>query len=145
MQDSLLCPNCGTVVVRYRNPFPTVDIIIRIGDCIVLVERRNPPYGWALPGGFVDYGETLEAAATREAHEETGLVVENLQQFHAYSDPGRDSRQHNISVVFTAQAQGVPRAGDDAKQVRLFPLEALPAPLCFDHGRILDDYMSGKK
>ena len=145
MQDSLVCPKCGSVVVGYRNPFPTVDIIIRIGAGVVLIARRNPPYGWALPGGFVDYGETLEAAAVREAREETGLEIEHLRQFRAYSDPGRDPRQHNISVVFTARAHGVPRAGDDAEHARLFPLDQLPAPLCFDHARILSDYAAGKK
>jgi 8-oxo-dGTP diphosphatase len=145
MQDSLTCPNCGEVVVAYRNPFPTVDIIIRIGASVVLIERRNPPYGWALPGGFIDYGESLEEAAVREAREETGLEVAKLQQFRAYSDPGRDPRQHNISMVFTAEASGVPRAGDDAERVRLFPLGQLPAQLCFDHAQILSDYRAGKK
>ena len=145
MKDSLVCPNCGTLVRHYRNPFPTVDIIIRIGRDIVLIERRNPPHGWALPGGFVDYGETLEEAARREAREETGLEVENLQQFRAYSDPERDPRQHNISVVFTADAHGQPRPGDDAKGARLFPVDALPSPLCFDHALILADYGAGKK
>ena len=145
MQDSLTCPNCGEIVVRYRNPFPTVDIIIRIGAGIVLIERRNPPYGWALPGGFVDYGESLEEAALREAREETGLDIVNLEQFRAYSDPGRDLRQHNISVVFTAEAHGVPHAGDDAERVRIFPLDQLPNPLCFDHTLILSDYGAGKK
>lgn len=145
MQDSLVCPNCGKLVSRYRNPFPTVDIIISIDESIVLIERRNPPHGWALPGGFVDYGESLEAAAIREAREETGLEIENLCQFRAYSDPDRDPRQHNISMVFSAAAQGQPRAGDDARSVRLFPLDKLPSPLCFDHARILGDYIAGKK
>jgi 8-oxo-dGTP diphosphatase len=145
MQDSLTCPHCGGSVIRYRNPFPTVDIIIRVGSDIVLIERRNPPHGWALPGGFVDYGETLEEAAVREAREETGLEIANLQQFRAYSDPARDPRQHNISMVFSAEADGVPRAGDDAERVRLFSLDQLPAPLCFDHARILDDYRAVKK
>ncbi len=145
MQDCLVCPKCGSVVVGYRNPFPTVDIIIRIGASIVLIARRNPPYGWALPGGFVDYGETLEEAAVREAREETGLEIENLRQFRAYSDPQRDPRQHNISVVFTAEAHGVPRAGDDAEHVQLFPLDTLPSLLCFDHALILSDYSAGKK
>lgn len=145
MQDSLLCPHCGKTVTRYRNPVPTVDIIIRVDAGIVLVDRRNPPRGWALPGGFVDYGESLEAAACREAREETGLVIEKLRQFGAYSDPQRDPRQHNISVVFTAQAKGQPVAGDDAKNVGVFPLDQLPDPLCFDHARILRDYCTGKK
>lgn len=140
MNDHLPCPKCGTAVTRYRNPFPTVDIIIHDGDRVVLIERRNEPVGWALPGGFVDYGETLEAAAAREAREETGLDLTDLRQFHTYSDPARDPRQHNISVVFTARGVGTLRAGDDAGKVRWFPLDELPLPLCFDHAQILNDY-----
>ncbi len=127
-----------------RNPFPTVDIIIRQGQRIVLVERRNPPHGWALPGGFVAYGESLEAAARREAAEETGLTLSDLRQFGAYSAPDRDPRQHNLSFVFTAAGAGLPRGGDDAARAVLFPLDALPEPLCFDHGRILADYRAGR-
>jgi 8-oxo-dGTP diphosphatase len=128
-------------VARYRNPFPTVDIIIRDDSGrVVLIERRNAPFGWALPGGFVDYGETLESAATREAREETGLDLGDLQQFRAYSDPGRDPRQHNISVVFTARGTGTLQASDDARTAGWFPLDALPSPLCFDHAQILEDY-----
>jgi ADP-ribose pyrophosphatase YjhB (NUDIX family) len=145
MQTQLTCPHCHKTVTRYRNPFPTVDLIIEIDHKIVLVERRNPPHGWALPGGFVDYGESLETAAVREAREETGLNVTNLQQFHAYSEPDRDPRQHNISIVFTASAKGTPVAGDDAQSVRLFALTDLPHPLCFDHARILADYAAEKK
>ncbi|AJF06070.1 NUDIX domain-containing protein [Geoalkalibacter subterraneus] len=138
--EILTCPNCGAAVKTFRNPFPTVDIIIRIDDQIVLIERANEPRGWALPGGFVDYGESLETAAEREALEETGLKVENLRQFRAYSDPQRDPRQHNISFVFIADAQGTPYGGDDAARARLFSLDDLPAPLCFDHAQILEDY-----
>ena len=145
MQDTFICPHCGKGSVRYRNPFPTVDIIISVEDKIVLIERLNPPHGWALPGGFVDYGESLEKAAIREAREETGLAIENVLQFHVYSDPNRDPRQHNISIVFTANASGEPLAGDDAKNVQLFDVDNLPAPLCFDHANILQDYISGKK
>jgi 8-oxo-dGTP diphosphatase len=151
MKDALTCPACGSEVLRYRNPFPTVDIIIRVDDRIILIERRNPPSGWALPGGFVDYGESLEAAAIREAREETGLELENLQQFKAYSAPDRDPRQHNISMVFTALGSGQIKAGDDAATAKLFPLSKLPEPLCFDHALILRDYIaqataaSGKK
>ncbi len=127
-----------------RNPTPTVDILIELVDRperpLVLVERRNPPHGWALPGGFVDYGESVEAAARREALEETSLKVELVEQFGVYSDPGRDARQHTLSIVFIATARGVPIAADDAKALDIFSLEALPAELCFDHGRILQDY-----
>ncbi len=136
----LQCPNCGTKVQTYRNPFPTVDIIITRGQEVVLIERNNPPLGWALPGGFVDYGESLETAATREALEETGLKLKEVRQFRAYSDPGRDPRQHNISFVFTASASGNLLGGDDAARAAWFPLHALPSPLCFDHGQILEDY-----
>ncbi|WP_298037755.1 NUDIX hydrolase [uncultured Desulfuromonas sp.] len=140
MKKELKCPACGAPVEAYRNPIPTVDIIIRVGEKIVLIERRNEPRGWALPGGFVDYGESLEAAAVREAREETALELGNLKQFGAYSDPARDPRQHNISVVFTAEGLGTPQGGDDAARAALFSLNDLPAPLCFDHDRILDDY-----
>ncbi len=142
MPETLTCPACGAAVRRYRNPFPTVDIIIAIDDKIVLIERRNPPAGWALPGGFVDYGESLEAAATREAREETGLELADLKQFRAYSAPDRDPRQHCISMVFTARGRGRLQAGDDAATARLFPLNALPRPLCFDHAKILADYQA---
>ncbi|MDY0270165.1 NUDIX domain-containing protein [Trichloromonas sp.] len=144
MSEFLACPACGAKVKSYRNPFPTVDIIIRVGDKIVLIERRNEPRGWALPGGFVDYGESLEEAARREALEETGLVLSNLRQFGAYSDPGRDPRHHTISVVFTAEGSGTLQGGDDAGNAELFPLNALPSSLCFDHQQILDDYREQK-
>jgi 8-oxo-dGTP diphosphatase len=144
MSEHLACPECGAKVKSYRNPFPTVDVIIRVGDKIVLIERRNEPKGWALPGGFVDYGESLEEAARREALEETGLALRDLRQFGAYSDPGRDPRQHNISVVFTAEGIGNPQGSDDAARAELFAFDALPSPLCFDHQRILDDYRAGK-
>ena len=136
------CPNCGEVIQTYRNPVPTVDIIIHYGKGIVLIKRKNPPLGWALPGGFVDYGETLENSALREAHEETGLELKGLTQFRAYSDPKRDPRHHSISMVFTAMASGVPKARDDAKSAKLFSPNKLPAPLCFDHAKIISDYTS---
>ncbi|MDD5758969.1 MAG: NUDIX hydrolase, partial [Desulfobulbaceae bacterium] len=120
---------------------PTVDIIIQINGGIVLIERRNPPYGWALPGGFVDYGESLENAAIREAKEETGLDVRLLRQFHTYSDPSRDLRQHTISTIFIATANGTPTAGDDAVKAQIFFHYSLP-PLVFDHGQILTDFFS---
>ncbi|MCE5335070.1 MAG: NUDIX hydrolase [Desulfobacteraceae bacterium] len=140
------CPKCGADVKVYRNPMLTVDIIIEMpGRGIVLIERKNPPFGWALPGGFVDYGESVESAASREAREETGLEVERLAQFHAYSDPQRDPRGHTVSVVFTALGRGVPQAADDAKNLCVFPLDELPENLAFDHARILSDYSSHRK
>jgi len=135
------CPRCGEVVRLYRNPLLTVDIVIEApGKGIILIERKNPPFGWAIPGGFVDYGETLEAAALREAKEETGMDLVGLKQFHAYSDPKRDPRGHTVSVVFTAVGKGVPKAADDAKDLRIFRLEELPENLAFDHALILSDY-----
>lgn len=139
-KNAVICPHCQQVVTPWRNPAPTVDIIIRVGNQVVLIERKNAPLGWALPGGFVDYGESLEQAAAREAAEETGLGLAGLRQFRAYSAPDRDPRQHNISVVFTAEGRGELLAGDDAAGAALFPLDALPSPLCFDHGEILADY-----
>lgn len=128
-----------------KNPLPTVDILIEIGGGIVLIERKNPPHGWALPGGFVDYGESLEQAAVREAKEETSLDVKLVEQFHTYSDPKRDPRHHTISTVFIATASGTPRAEDDAKAARIFREGDLPAPIVFDHARILSDYFRYKK
>src|SRR6185295_10980952 len=130
---------------KLRNPLLTVDIIIEIDGKIVLIERKNPPHGWALPGGFVDYGESIESAAVREAAEETSLAVNLTDQFYTYSDPHRDPRHHTVSTVFIATAQGVPEAADDAKTVRTFHENNLPAPLAFDHARILRDYFSFKK
>ena len=138
------CPHCKAEVKTFRNPTPTVDIIIEIGDKIVLIERKNPPYGWALPGGFVDYGESYETAALREAKEETGLIILGLRQFHTYSDPGRDPRGHTASTVFIGRADGAPCAGDDANRAELFDQGSLP-PLAFDHGQILADYFESKK
>jgi len=129
----------GAKVLEYRNPTPTVDLIIAQGEGVVLIRRRNPPLGWALPGGFVDEGETVEAAAEREALEETGLSVTLRELFYVYSDPKRDSRQHNLSVVFTATASGTPKGADDAEEARVFSLRELPI-LVFDHARILRDY-----
>ncbi|KDR57984.1 MULTISPECIES: NUDIX domain-containing protein [Limnospira] len=131
--------------MSYRNPAPTVDIIIELMDRrsrpIVLIERKNPPYGWAIPGGFVDYGESVETAATREAKEETGLDVTLIQQFHVYSDPNRDPRQHTLAVVFIATAKGEPQAADDAQNLEIFEPWRIPQDLCFDHDRILQDYL----
>lgn len=142
--DALTCPKCGSSVKPHRNPFPTVDVIIEINDGIILIERKNPPFGWALPGGFVDYGESLEDAALREAREETSLEVGNLQLLGCYSDPGRDSRMHTISTVYVGTGTGIPRADDDALNLACFKLDALPEQLCFDHARILADYSTWK-
>ncbi len=131
------------LAMPYRNPTPTVDIIIEMeAGGVVLIERANPPQGWALPGGYVDYGESLEQAAVREAKEETSLEVRLLGQFHTYSDPARDTRQHNISTVFVAQASGAPKAASDAKALGVFSKDNLPEPLAFDHAAILEDYFS---
>jgi ADP-ribose pyrophosphatase YjhB (NUDIX family) len=140
VKDRLKCPHCGKDVEKYRNPFPTVDVIIELSGGIVLIRRKNPPFGWAIPGGFVDYGESLEAAALREAKEETSLDVELLFQMGAYSDPGRDPRFHTISVVFIAKAEGEPKAADDAERTGVFRRETLPEDLAFDHREILQDY-----
>ncbi|MCX5830691.1 MAG: NUDIX hydrolase [Deltaproteobacteria bacterium] len=123
------------------NPLPTVDIIIEIEKRgIVLIKRKNSPRGWALPGGFVDYGEALEAAARREAKEETGLSVKLVRQLHTYSDPTRDPRHHTITTVFIARSTGTPIAADDAEEIGVFTKENLPQPLMFDHAKILADY-----
>jgi ADP-ribose pyrophosphatase YjhB (NUDIX family) len=130
--------------MKHRNPIPTVDIIIEIKGQIVLIKRKNPPRGWAIPGGFIDYGESAEAAAEREAKEETGLEVRNIKQFHTYSDPSRDPRHHTVSVVFVAQASGQPEADDDAADLALFDQNTLPELIAFDHRQILDDYFKRK-
>ncbi|MDE0330924.1 MAG: NUDIX hydrolase [Nitrospinae bacterium] len=133
-----------------RNPYLTVDVIIEFeseagAEGVVMIERKNPPHGWALPGGFVDYGESLEAAATREALEETSLDVELIRQFHAYSDPKRDERQHNVTVVFIARPRGgALKARDDARRAGVFYESALPSEIAFDHADILSDYFSRK-
>lgn len=131
---------------KFQNPLLTVDIIIELaGAQIVLIERKNPPHGWALPGGFVDYGESLETAAVREAEEETCLRVEFKEQFYTYSNPVRDPRHHTVSTVFIAAAEGIPQAADDAKTARVCGEHDLPAPLVFDHAQILRDYFDFKK
>ena len=127
--------------VHPRNPVPTVDIIIAFEGGVVLIERANPPHGWALPGGFIDYGETAEAAAVREAREETGLELEGLEQFRVYSDPERDPRMHTLTVVFTAVGRGVLQADDDAKAAAVYQLDELPDEMAFDHRRIIVDYV----
>lgn len=129
----------------YRNPTPTVDVIVELDDGVVLIERKNAPLGWALPGGFVDEGERVEDAAIREVAEETGLEVELRVLLGVYSDPARDPRQHNLSVVYVGLGRGRPEGRDDAARAQVFALDALPAPLCFDHALILDDYRRWKR
>ena len=129
-----------------RAPLPTVDTIIETSSGgIVLVERKNPPHGWALPGGFVDYGESLELAAIREAKEETCLDVTLVEQFHTYSDPQRDPRHHTVSTVYLAIAEGAPQGGDDAQDAKVFVETELPDTIVFDHPKILADYFRYKK
>src|SRR3989338_5842212 len=135
-----------TSVPEYKQPKLTVDILIEFekdskGMGIVLIERKNPPLGWALPGGFVDYGESLEQTAIREAKEETSLDVTLIRQLHTYSEPSRDPRHHTVTAVYIAKASGIPKAMDDAKNVGIFTKDQLP-PLVFDHIHILNDYFS---
>jgi len=141
MESHISCPKCGHEIKMYRNPIPTIDIIIRNDAGVILIKRKNPPLGWALPGGFIDYGETAESAAKREAKEETGLDISDLELFGVYSEPDRDPRHHTISVVFRAVSENMTAiAGDDAADVGVFVEERLPYPLAFDHERILRDY-----
>jgi len=126
-------------------PFVTVDAIIELAEGVVIIKRSNPPFGWALPGGFVDYGESLEDAVKREAKEETSLDLTEIKQFHTYSDPRRDPRFHTIGTVFIAKAKGKPKAGDDAaglKVVKRAELEKLD--FAFDHKKIIRDYLNSK-
>ncbi len=127
-------------------PYITVDIIIELPEGIILIERSNPPYGWALPGGFVDYGESLEQAAIREAKEETNMKVETLRQLHTYSEPNRDLRFHTISTVFIAQGKGTPKFGDDAKGLKVVRCEdLLKLDYAFDHKEVIKDYLKQRK
>ncbi len=138
---TILCPKCQNQIEVYKNPIPTVDVIIEIeSKGIVLIKRKNPPYGWAIPGGFVDYGESLEEAAFREAKEETNLDVELARQFHTYSDPKRDPRHHTISTIYIAKGKGIPKAQDDAAKIGIFTESNLPADIAFDHRSILREY-----
>lgn len=123
-----------------KTPLLTVDVIVRVHEGVVLVERKHPPHGWALPGGFVDYGEEPVQAARREVLEETGLKAEITGLLGVYGHPERDPRQHTVSVVYTGRAEGTPHGGDDARRARVCSLNELPA-LCFDHAQILEDYV----
>jgi len=135
---------------KRRNPVPTVDVIIELEKGkgkrgIVLIKRKNPPYGWALPGGFVDFGESLEKAAVREAEEETSLKIRLRYQLHTYSDPNRDPRLHTISTVYVAEARGQPKAQDDAREIGVFTEDEVPFKLAFDHKKILADYFKRQR
>jgi ADP-ribose pyrophosphatase YjhB (NUDIX family) len=144
-RKEIRCPKCGNEIEIYRNPIPTVDIIIEIEpEGVILIKRKNPPHGWAIPGGFVDYGETIEDAALREAKEETSLDVELIKQFRTYSDPNRDPRHHSISTVYIAKAKGKPHAQDDALEIGIFTQKNLPDEIAFDHRKILEDYFNSK-
>ena len=126
-------------------PYVTVDAIIELPAGIVIIQRSNPPFGWALPGGFVDYGESLEDAVIREAKEETNLDLIQVKQFHTYSDPARDPRFHTIGTVFIATAKGKPKAGDDAAGLKVVPAKELAKiKFAFDHGNIIKDYLKTK-
>lgn len=131
-------------MARPETPLIAADAIIELldrpGRPIVLIERRNPPAGWAIPGGFVDIGERIERAAVREALEETGLQVALRALLGLYSDPARDPRGHTVTAVFVAEARGEPRALDDARALGIFDPRALPRPLAFDHAQVLADY-----
>jgi ADP-ribose pyrophosphatase YjhB (NUDIX family) len=126
--------------MSHEGPRATVDVVIEVNGGIVLIRRRNPPHGWAIPGGFVDRGERAEDAARREMREETSLAVELIALLGVYSDPARDPRGHTISTVYVGRAEGTPRADDDAADIGIFDEGSLPAPLVFDHARILADY-----
>lgn len=133
---------------EFKNPAPTVDVLVELADrpgTLVFIERKNPPHGFALPGGFVDEGEYVADAAVREAKEETGLDVELVELFHVYSDPKRDPRKHTISTVFIGRARGEPQGGDDAARCLVCTPDELPGPLVFDHGVIVADYLRYKR
>lgn len=143
MKKNLICPHCGREYSAYRNPLPTTDVCIHEpGLGVLLVRRRNPPPGFALPGGFVDEGESCEDAARREMLEETGLSVYLEGLLGVYSSPCRDPRAHTMSVVYVGRALDISRlaAGDDAAQAGFYPLDRLPDPIAFDHRRILADF-----
>ena len=145
MKKYLKCSNCGNKIEIYINPVPTVDIIIEYSNGIVLIERKNFPHGWAIPGGYVDYGESLEEAAIREAKEETNLDVKLICQLHTYSSPDRDPRHHTISTVFIAIGKGELKGKDDALSAKVFTKDNLPDKLAFDHKKILQDYFRFKE
>ena len=143
MEHALHCPKCGAEVISYRNPAPTTDVVIYDqARGVVLIERGGEPYGFALPGGFIDDGESAEHAAVREMREETALDVELTGLLGVYSRPDRDPRRHTLSVVFTGRARNPEAlcAGDDARAAAFYPLDKIPEVLAFDHATIIDDF-----
>ena len=148
MNHPRYCPSCGTLVVRYSNPYPTADVVIH-DDArgIVLVRRKNPPLGMALPGGFIEEGESAEHAAVREMKEETGLDVTLEGVLGVYSWRLRDMRCHTLTTVFVGRSEHPEQllAGDDAADAAFYPLDALPEPLCFDHARIIGHFRDWKE
>ncbi len=129
-----------------KTPYVTVDLIIELPEGVVVIERKNPPHGWALPGGFVDIGESIEDAARREAKEETSLDLEALRQMHTYSDPQRDPRFHTVSTVFIARGLGKPQAGDDARNLKVVPYDDLVKfEYAFDHKKVIEDYLEFRR
>lgn len=140
-----LCPRCAYPVKIYKNPSLTVDCIIEKDNKVLLISRKNYPFGYALPGGFVDYGESVEQAVIREIKEETNLDIAEPKLFGVYSDPARDPRSHTVSVVFYAKTSANPMAGDDAKDLGFFDLDNLPESIVFDHLKILKDYNEFRK
>jgi len=152
MKGIFRCPECGAESPLHRNPFPTADCLISHDtddgrEGLVLIWRLNEPVGWAIPGGFVDYGERVEDAVQREMLEETNLQLEDLQLFMVCSDPERDPRFHTISTIFTARGSGVLRAGDDAVRAVVFPLDGLPEAdeIVFDHAGIIEAWLASRR
>ncbi len=151
MKKQLICPHCGQPYSVYANPSPTTDVLIYNADRgLVIISRKNVPHGYALPGGFIDEGESAEHAAIREMKEETGLDVKLLGLLGVYSHPDRDPRMHTMSVVFVGEALDPEalHAGDDAGKAAFYPLDALPSPIVFDHAKIIADfkaYLEGKR
>jgi len=151
MNNPKYCPQCGTLVVRYSNPLPTADVVIYDETRgIVLVRRGKEPLGMALPGGFIEEGESAEHAAVREMKEETSLDVELLGVLGVYSDPPRDMRNHTLTTVFVGRALDPAQlcAGDDAADAAFYPVDAIPGPLCFDHAKVIGhflDWLEGRR
>lgn len=147
MSEKKTCPDCGYRWEYYWNPGVTADVIAETGLSgeIILIERRGVPSGWALPGGFIERGESLEETAMREFTEETGMTVRLICQLGTYSNPARDPRKQTVSTVFIGEANGTAKAGDDAKRVGFYNPDHLPADIAFDHREIIEDYIHWKK